>query len=118
MVVDRRREPSHGYRAVHIIVTVLEKPIEIQVRTEIQHFWAQLSEKLSDLLDPAIKYGGGEPEIREILSSLSKDAHILEELEPNAVGREAAETLSRLRQTHREFLEYWITKLSNIRKED
>ena len=42
-VVDRQREPSHGYRAVHLIVVVRSLPVEIQVRTELQHEWAELS---------------------------------------------------------------------------
>jgi ppGpp synthetase/RelA/SpoT-type nucleotidyltranferase len=33
--------------------------VEIQVRILMQHWWAELSEKLSDTIDPEIKYGGG-----------------------------------------------------------
>ena len=50
-VVDRRNRPSHGYRAVHVIVFVLGKAIEVQVRTALQHRWAQVSERLSDMVD-------------------------------------------------------------------
>jgi hypothetical protein len=57
-VIDRRVKPSHGYRAVHVIVKVHEKPFEIQVRSDFQHKWAELSEKASDIVDPEIKYGG------------------------------------------------------------
>src|SRR5690606_19804775 len=46
-IVDRRGNPSQGYRAVHVIVKVDDKLIEIQVRTWLQHLWAELSEKLS-----------------------------------------------------------------------
>ena len=56
---DRRKTPSHGYRAVHVIANYDGKFVEIQVRTALQHLWAELSEKLSDVIDPAIKYGGG-----------------------------------------------------------
>ncbi|MBS1788781.1 MAG: hypothetical protein JST85_13720 [Acidobacteria bacterium] len=66
-IVDRRQQPSHGYRAVHVIVRCQGKLIEIQVRTELQHIWAELSERLSDIFDPGIKYGGGDVEVREIL---------------------------------------------------
>ncbi|MEO7632585.1 MAG: hypothetical protein ABIU20_04245, partial [Blastocatellia bacterium] len=59
-IIDRRQQPSHGYRAVHVIVRCREKLIEIQVRTELQHLWAELSEKFSDVLDQTIKYGGGD----------------------------------------------------------
>ena len=58
-VSDRRAKPSHGYRAVHVIVNTRGKLIEIQVRTALQHLWAELSEKFSDVIDPAIKYGAG-----------------------------------------------------------
>src|SRR6266850_1629645 len=71
VVVDRRNQPSHGYRAVHVIVRYGEKLVEIQVRTALQHAWAELSEKLSDLVDPAIKYGGGDPKNQEVLTEYS-----------------------------------------------
>lgn len=70
-VVDRRKQPSHGYRAVHVIVRCRGKLIEIQVRTELQHLWAELSERLSDVFDLGIKYGGGSKPIREGLISTS-----------------------------------------------
>lgn len=71
-VVDRLSTPSHGYRAVHVIPKISGRVVEIQVRTEMQHHWAELSEKLSDVLDPAIKYGGGAEDIRKTLTVVSK----------------------------------------------
>ena len=47
------------------------KNVEIQVRTELRQLWAELCEKLSDLLDPAIKYGGGTEEVRNTLAALT-----------------------------------------------
>jgi putative GTP pyrophosphokinase len=70
-LVDRRERPSYGYRAVHVIVTSHGKVIEIQVRTALQHLWAEVSEKFSDVLDPAIKYGGGKEESRDLLARTS-----------------------------------------------
>jgi len=70
-IVDRRERPSHGYRAVHVIVSSLDKMIEIQVRTSLQHLWAELSEKLSDIVHPAIKYGAGDEDVREMLADTS-----------------------------------------------
>lgn len=69
-VFDRRRSPSHGYRAVHIVVHHSDKNVEIQVRSVIQHMWAELSEKAADVVDPAVKYGGGPEWLREMLMDL------------------------------------------------
>lgn len=71
-VVDRREKSSHGYRAVHVIATSQNRLVEIQVRTELQHLWAELSEKLSDIIDPAIKYGGGGENRPRILDETSE----------------------------------------------
>lgn len=70
--VDRRKRPSHGYRAVHLIVKAHEKLVEVQVRTELQHMWALFSEKLSGTVDLAIKYGGGPQNIRKLLLDTSE----------------------------------------------
>src|SRR5207247_5738309 len=64
---DRRNRPSYGYRAVHVLVKPLGKVVELQVRPELQHWWAELSERLSDAFDPALKYGGGPEEVRDTL---------------------------------------------------
>ena len=77
-VIDRRQRPSHGYRAVHVVVNYGGKLIEIQVRTSMQHLWAELSEKLSDVKDPAIKYGGGDETSRELLRMTSEMVAISE----------------------------------------
>jgi putative GTP pyrophosphokinase len=93
-VIDRRDNPSYGYRAVHIIAEISGKPIEIQFRTSLQHLWADVSEKSSDVLDPTIKYGGGPDQWRDVLTTGSKavaayevfekaDAELLERLEPD-----------------------------------
>jgi ppGpp synthetase/RelA/SpoT-type nucleotidyltranferase len=70
-VVDRRARPSYGYRAVHVIIQVQGKLIEVQVRTELQHSWAELSEKFSDKIDPTIKYGGGDSKVQELFYGFS-----------------------------------------------
>lgn len=56
-VKDRRAEPSAGYRAVHVIVTVQDVPVEIQVRTRRQDEWAQIVEALADKWGRGIRYG-------------------------------------------------------------
>ena len=85
-VIDRRQRPSHGYRAIHVVVAVQGRSVEIQVRTSLQHTWAELSEKLSDVVDAAIKYGGGNEEAREALARGSELIARLESLEGSAAS--------------------------------
>jgi len=85
-VVDRRDKPSYGYRAVHIITEIAGKPIEIQVRSSLQHLWAEVSEKSSDVLDPTIKHGGGPDWWRRSLTDLSEWVAAYEKLEKTLVA--------------------------------
>lgn len=80
-VIDRRQQPSHGYRAVHVVVNHGGKPIEIQVRTSLQQLWAELSEKFADVIDHSIKYGGGNESIRKLLALTSSEVADSEGLE-------------------------------------
>jgi hypothetical protein len=84
-LIDRRDHPSHGYRAVHVIAEISGKPIEIQVRSSLQHLWAEVSEKSSDVLDPTIKYGGGSDSWREFLTKSSQSVATYEEFEKKHV---------------------------------
>jgi ppGpp synthetase/RelA/SpoT-type nucleotidyltranferase len=77
-VADRRRNPSHGYRAVHVIIDVDRRLVEVQIRTELQHLWAEFSETLAGALDQSIKYGGGAPVIQENLLSTSETIALIE----------------------------------------
>lgn len=56
-IIDRRADPSHGYRAVHVVVSLEGVNIEVQVRTVVQHFWADMMERLADHLGRQIRYG-------------------------------------------------------------
>jgi len=71
IAVDRRQRPSHGYRAVHVIAHVDDRRIEIQVRTRLQHLWAEASEKLSDIAGAELKYGVGPEKMLNLLSTAS-----------------------------------------------
>jgi putative GTP pyrophosphokinase len=77
-IIDRRELPSHGYRAVHLVINYTGKPIEVQVRTSMQHFWAELSEKFSDLIDSGIKYGSGDEDAARVLIFASDEIQRLE----------------------------------------
>lgn len=85
-IIDRRQRPSHGYRAVHVVVSCQGKLIEVQVRTEFQHLWAELSEKYSDVIDPTIKYGGGDENIQGVLINLSSAIGHAESAETKLAG--------------------------------
>jgi ppGpp synthetase/RelA/SpoT-type nucleotidyltranferase len=78
---NRRARPSHHYRAMHVIVEVDGFPVEVQIRTTLQNKWAQLAEALADRFLPEIKYGGGPPEVQEVLEVASNDINESEELE-------------------------------------
>jgi putative GTP pyrophosphokinase len=82
---DRTSQPSHGYRAVHVVVEVHARQIEIQVRTVLQQLWGQLSERLSDTLRlPGIKYGeypADYPAVAVVLATASDAIQEYERLE-------------------------------------
>lgn len=56
-LVDRLTHDSFGYRAVHVVVWPEGRPIEIQIRTELQHAWAELMEVLGDRWGREPRYG-------------------------------------------------------------
>lgn len=131
-VIDRRADPSHGYRAVHVIVRCSGKLVEIQIRTSLQHLWAEISEKLSDLFDPNIKYGGGDDKTRRVLATVSVSVLKLETLqqsielianrEEQHVGEQIQQEVRELQEqvvrTNKEFadmLNEWIYELGILK---
>ncbi|TDQ53768.1 RelA/SpoT domain-containing protein [Actinorugispora endophytica] len=56
-VIDRRAAPSHGYRAVHVVVYPHGIPVEVQVRTRLQHEWAEAFERFADAVGRGVRYG-------------------------------------------------------------
>jgi putative GTP pyrophosphokinase len=120
-VTDRRTSPSHGYRAVHLIVNIEEKPIEIQIRTSLQHTWAQLSEKVSDIYDPAIKYGSGNEVLLAFFKTTSDRIAEIEMYEhkygrPAGSDPAADEVIRRMKKEMFEFLEWMDTELTGAKK--
>ena len=116
-VVDRREAPSYGYRAVHVIVPVAGRVVEIQVRSRLQHLWAEISEKCSDLFDPAIKYGGGPDGIRNPLANASATVAQYEAFEgrftPAPGESQTGEQVQFMRQAKTQLLEL-LADLINI----
>lgn len=74
--VDRRSEPNHGYRALHLEVEFDGVVVEIQVRTPLQHEWAEAFERLADICGRGIRYGEPlkighlDPSLQELLRAL------------------------------------------------
>jgi ppGpp synthetase/RelA/SpoT-type nucleotidyltranferase len=118
-VSDRRQKPSHGYRAVHVIINSQGKLIEIQVRTALQHLWAELSEKWSDVVDPAIKYGGGDEFFQTALTGAAEMVAKEEALESQVANRptDFQEHLSSLRENIVTFLRDTIERAEEFKGE-
>ena len=55
-VIDRRAEPVRGYRALHGELVVDGVRAEVQVRTTLQHQWAELSERAADHYGRSMRY--------------------------------------------------------------
>ncbi len=97
--IDRRSNPSHGYRAIHLMVKPADRAVEIQIRTELQHLWAQLSERYADTFGSAIKYGGGDESVREMLERQSMLVSFQEMLDAETRRRQSLGTTDRPAQT-------------------
>lgn len=89
VVDDKRESPTHGYRAVHLLVTHNGRCVEVQIRTRIQHFWASISEKLSDTYGQEIKYGFGNVDVLRHLMNLSNVARRFDKI-VDVVGKDRA----------------------------
>lgn len=72
----------------------------------MQHVWAQMSEKLSDVVDPAVKYGRGDSVTQEILARFSK---IIASFEDEESVASAAELVDGLRQLLMYAIEKWTS---------
>jgi ppGpp synthetase/RelA/SpoT-type nucleotidyltranferase len=85
-LIDRRQKHSHGYRAVHVVIEIGARFVEVQIRTELQHLWAVFSEVCADAWDQSIKYGGGSPEIQENLRLKSEIVALIESGKQKLLG--------------------------------
>ena len=70
---------KNGYRALHLIVRASDgRYVEIQIRTQVQHAWANLSEHFAYRIDRLIKAGGGPPEVRRRLETISEQGWMVD----------------------------------------
>lgn len=95
---DRRKNPSHGYRAIHLVVQVDKVPVEIQIRSELQDGWAQIVERLADTWGRGIRYGGdpddaespvnpgGKTTRRDVISLLMQLGDLIAQVEERQVS--------------------------------
>jgi hypothetical protein len=67
---DRPR-PDTGYRALHIMVDKRGRTVEIQLRTQRQHLWAEEIERADARLDLDLKDGEGPAELLEYFKKAS-----------------------------------------------
>ena len=96
-VKDYSVDSKAGYRALHLIIRQDRRLVEIQLRTEVQHAWANMSETLAYDHDRLIKAGGGPADLRIQLLQLSEQGRHVD------VTREALQA-ALLR--HFEFLDF------------
>jgi putative GTP pyrophosphokinase len=94
-VHDRRAKPSHGYRAVHIVAFVGRVPVEVQIRTELQHRWAGLSEAWDHRYE-GVKYGRGPANVLTVLDELSTHIMLVEQLDVAVFGDDDTEHRQRV----------------------
>ena len=69
---------EHGYRAVHVVLVVDGKPVELQIRTAIQQAWAQLVEGLDQKFDWDLKHGQGPEDVADWLREVSRIGALLD----------------------------------------
>jgi len=104
-----------------------------QVRTSLQHGWAELSEKMSDAFGLDVKYGGGPQEAREVLIQCSDliaateitETQLGETLKkakksgvrvPAEIRKQIANARSQLRDQKRSLTKFLTTAVKSLEK--
>lgn len=67
-----------GYRAMHMIIRYNDVDIELQLRSEAQHYWAEQIERTSVIYGHHLKEQDGDPAVIEYFHVLSDIFHELE----------------------------------------
>jgi len=92
-IIDRRLDPRAGYRAVHLEIRREGILIEVQVRTALQHQWAELFERTADRLGRGLRYGELvqlTPEAETLVRVLDETAAMIDEVETDATSPDPA----------------------------
>lgn len=92
-VIDRRVDPRAGYRAVHVEVRREGILLEVQVRTALQHQWAELFERTADRLGRGLRYGEPvqlTPEAETLLRALDETATMIDTVEADITSPDPA----------------------------
>ncbi len=126
-VEDRRLNPSCGYRAVHLVVKEQGFKVEVQVRTQLQHDWAQAMERLADGWGRQIRYGGepNDPDTKvgkrtrrgvvEDMIQMGFNMEAYEQAENQAI-REGRDVEGELREMAKNFFEVLDSAHSGLRQ--
>lgn len=83
-IIDRRVDPRAGYRAVHLEIRREGILIEVQVRTALQHRWAELFERTADRLGRGLRYDEPvqlPPKAETLLKALNETAVTIDAIE-------------------------------------
>lgn len=84
-------QPS-GYRGVHLVLEHRDRLVEVQLRSRIQHRWAELVEQLGHDLAVALKNGEGPPDVLASLADLSGELAAVEQSDaPYAAKQQRAD---------------------------
>ena len=68
--IDKPR--ATGYRAVHVVVDRDDRPVEVQLRSHLQHLWADHVERHSRAIGHEMKWGVGPPSELQSFASLAE----------------------------------------------
>jgi hypothetical protein len=107
-LVLRLDSPNNGYRAIHVVVVWGGRSVEVQIRTALQHEWADAFEKFADIIGQrGIRYGElPTDELSndqyELLMKWSEPIARLEASELGATGLDDSPDAQKVRAEHSE----------------
>jgi ppGpp synthetase/RelA/SpoT-type nucleotidyltranferase len=92
-IIDRRLDPRSGYRAVHLEIRREGILLEVQVRTALQHQWAELFERTADRLGRGLRYCEPvqlAPEAETLVRALDEAASTIDAVEADITSTDPA----------------------------